>query len=459
MLDGIKKIHFVGIGGSGMSALAKIMLSLGYEVSGSDVNKSEITAKLEQAGGTIQIGHAAANIAGAEVVVLSSAIDPLNPEVIAAQSKGLKIIHRSDVLAALFVNRRGIAVAGAHGKTTTTSMIAHLLLTGGLDPTVVLGGEMEPIGGAVLGEGNFLVAEADESDGSFLKLLPQIAVITNIENDHLDHYGSMAAILAAFKEFVQTLPQDNGLAVVCFDNEYLREMMDGCGRRYISYALDHDAEYRAVNIRLEQTYTLYDVDHRGVKLGTVKLNVPGRHNIANSLAAIIVGLTAGLSMKEISASLASFKGPKRRFQTKGKIKGVWVVDDYAHHPTEIATTLLGAKQTAPNRLICVFQPHRYTRTKNLRHEFGSAFKSADLLILTDIYAAGEQPIAGIDGETIKEEVEKQTNQHVTYIPDKDKVARYLAEIVEPGDLVITMGAGNIFRSGEELTERLITKES
>ena len=459
MLSRIKRIHFVGIGGAGMSALAKIMLKLGYEVSGSDIHSSEVTAKLKEAGATVYLGHARENIAGAEVVAVSTAIDQLNPEIVAAREKNIAIIHRSDVLAFLMSEREGIAVAGAHGKTTTTSMIAQVLLDAELDPTIAIGGELEAIGGSArLGQGRYLVAEADESDASFLKLSPVIAVVTNIENDHMDHYGSMGAILKAFENFLKKLPEQGSLAVVCVDNGPLRELAKTCGRRYFSYSAEGlDADYTALNIRAKGTHTLYEAYHHGTHLGEIRLNIPGKHNVANSLAALAVGRYLGVDFEKIAAALANFRGAKRRFQTKGRVNGVWVVDDYAHHPTEIFTTLSGAKQTEPNRLICVFQPHRYSRTKILRKEFGSAFTMADMIILTDIYAAGEQPIDGISGEIIKEEVEKQTHQQVTYIPDKDKVARYLAEIVEPGDLVMTMGAGNIFLTGEELTERLLAK--
>jgi len=350
----------------------------------------------------------------------------------------------------------GIAIAGAHGKTTTTSMVAIMLEKAGLDPTVIIGGELNDIGGnAKLGSGKYLVAEADESDGSFLKLSPKIAVVTNIENDHLDFYETMENILHSFKEFLHNLPPDDGVAILCVDNAYVRDLIPQLQRRYISYAINHEAEFTARDIKMQGITIQYDVYRHQECLGTVTLNVPGYHNVANSLAAVAVGTHLGLAFEEIAAALASFTGAKRRFQTKGRVDGVWVVDDYAHHPTEISTTLMAARQTRPKRLICVFQPHRYTRTKLLHEEFGRAFAAADMLILTDIYPAGEQPIAGVSGELIKEEVEAQTKQPVTYIPDSSKIARYLSEVVEPGDLVITMGAGNIYQAGEELIERLL----
>lgn len=459
MLNTIKKFHFIGIGGSGMSAIAKVLLDMGYAVTGSDAQKSAVTVKLEQAGAMVHIGHNYENIGDTQAIVVSTAIPETNPEVKAAHDKGIPVYHRADMLAFLMSKRQGIAVAGAHGKTTTTSMIALMLEKSGLDPTIVIGGELESIGGsAKLGHGRYLVAEADESDGSFLKLSPQIAVVTNIENDHMDYYKTMDNILRTFDQFLNKLEPVDGLAVLCFDNAYVRNIAAKLGRRYVSYALDHEADYTARDIKSDGPVTVFDVYHHNEPLGTVRICVPGMHNVSNALAAVAVGVEAGLSFTQITEGLSMFQGAKRRFQSKGRVNGIWVVDDYAHHPTEITTTLLGARQTEPKRLICVFQPHRYTRTKFLCREFGSAFTPADLLILTDIYSAGEQPIPGVSGESIKDEVERQTNQRVTYIPDKNKIARYLAEIVEPGDLIMTMGAGNIYQTGEELVEKLMQQQ-
>ena len=362
------------------------------------------------------------------------------------------------MVAALMSERRGIAVAGAHGKTTTTSMIALMLESAGLDPTIIIGGDIDYLNGnAKLGHGQWLVAEADESDGSFLKLGPEVAVVTNIENDHMDHYGTMDNILKAFGEFLGKLRPDRGLAVLCFDNPHVRDIAARLERPYVSYAIGAAADYTARDIISRGMQTSYQVWRGEELLGIIEISVPGRHNVANSLAAVAVGLHSGLSFAQVAAGLAMFKGVKRRFQTKGRVAGVWVVDDYAHHPTEIATTLAAARDTAPQRLICVFQPHRFTRTRFLREEFGGAFTAADLLILTDVYAAGEAPIPGISGETIKEAVERQTGRPVTYIPDKASIARYLEKIVEEGDLVMTMGAGNIYLAGEELVDRLAHK--
>ena len=454
MLQKIRKFHFIGIGGAGMSAIAKVLLEMGYQVSGSDLVKSESTLKLEQYGAVVYVGHEGKNLGEAEAAVVSTAIPHSNPELAAARQKGIPVYHRSDMVAALMQDRFGIAIAGAHGKTTTTSMVSLVLEHGELDPTIIIGGELKAIGGnSKLGRSNYLVAEADESDGSFVKLSPKVAIVTNIENDHMDYYGTMENILTAFREFLHKLPQD-GLAILCFDNGYIRDMATELKRPYISYAIDEPAEYTAKNIKTQGLNTSFDVYHHGLRLGSVTMQVPGKHNVANALAALIVGLKLGLPLEKAAIGLSVFSGVKRRFETKGRSNGIWVVDDYAHHPTEISTTLQAAKATNPGRLICVFQPHRYTRTKFLRNEFGIAFPAADLLILTDVYSAGEAPIHGISGETIKDEVERQSSQDVVYIKNKEDIVPYLTKIVRSGDLVITMGAGNVYTVGEELIKRL-----
>ncbi len=458
LLTTIHNIHFVGIGGSGMSGIAKVLLEMGYKVSGSDLSQSETTLKLERIGAKVFMGHDSSNIANAEAIVVSTAIPESNPELQAAREKGLKIFHRADIIAELMVSRKGIAIAGAHGKTTTTSMVAVMLEHAGIDPTVIVGGELDYLkGNAKLGLGQYLVAEADESDGSFLKYSPEIAVVTNIENDHMDYYGTMEKVLDTFNEFLYKVPEAAGLAILCFDNEYIRNMAPDLKRKYISYGIYHEADYTAQNIRTQGAVTIYDVYYQQKFLGTIKMNVPGRHNVQNSLAAVIVGITVGMPFEQIADGLANFYGAKRRFQTKAKINGVWIVDDYAHHPTEIVSTLQAARQTEPKRLICAFQPHRYSRTQLLKSEFGASFSACDILVLTDIYSAGEAPIPGISGEVIRDEVERQTNMQVIYIPEKDKIAKYLRQIVEAGDLVMTMGAGNIYQVGEELIESMIEK--
>ncbi|MCR5758409.1 MAG: UDP-N-acetylmuramate--L-alanine ligase [Selenomonas sp.] len=455
-LKDIEKIHFVGIGGAGMSPLAKVMVELGYEVTGSDRADSDVIRNLKKLGAKITLdGQKGENVKGADAIVVSTAIPFDNPEVLAARDLGIRKLHRSDINAALVNEYKGIAVAGAHGKTTTTSMLGVTLTKAGVSPTVVVGGEMPDLGtNAILGEGEYLASEADESDGSFLKLHPHIAVVTNVEDDHMDHYGTMENIIKAFRQFIQNVDKETGYAVLCFDNENLRNIAKSVDRNYYTYAIDHEADYMAKNIKTNGKGIAFDVMHGEEMLGHVSLNIPGRHNVLNALACIVTGLTMGVDFEKMVAGLAEFHGAKRRFQTKGRAQGVWVVDDYAHHPTEIAATLKAAKELNPQRLICVFQPHRYSRTQLLHEEFGKAFMAADFLLLTDIYSAGEAPIDGIDGETILNEVRKQSGQDVVYIPKREKLAQYLADEAQDGDLIITMGAGDIYRTGEELVELL-----
>ena len=452
MLQGIHKIHFIGVGGAGMSALARILLDQGYQVSGSDQKASVIVQKLAEHGAKIFEGHDAANVKGAEAVVVSSAIPEDNVEVRAAADMGLRRLHRSDVNAALLNAAKGIAVAGAHGKTTTTSMIGLILEHGGVDPTIIIGGQVDYLadGNARLGKGEYLVSEADESDGSFLKLLPHIAVVTNVENDHMDHYGTMDNIKKAFRQFLENTDEKTGTCVLCAENENLREIAKGLSRRVVFYGTSEGADYRAVNIAPEGAGVAFDVEKDGKTLARVRLNIPGRHNVLNALGSIVTGILCGVSPEKAAEALTLFHGAKRRFETKGRAEGVWIVDDYAHHPTEIAVTLKAARQTNPKRLICAFQPHRYSRTQLLQKEFGGAFEDADLLILTDIYSAGEPAIPGVNGETILNAVKAATGQKTTYVKARVDVAPYLETIVRDGDLVLTMGAGDIYRTGEEL---------
>ena len=456
MLQGIRKIHFIGVGGAGMSALARILLDKGYEVSGSDRKMSAVAEQLAARGAKIFEGHDAANVKGVDAVVVSTAIPEDNVEIVAAKAQGLRRLHRSDVNAALLNAAKGIAVAGAHGKTTTTSMIGLILEHGGVDPTIIIGGQVDYLadGNSRLGRGEYLVSEADESDGSFLKLLPRIAVVTNVENDHMDHYGTMENIKKAFRQFLENTDEKTGTCVLCADNENLREISKGLSRRVVLYGTTEDAEYRAVNIAPDGAGVAFDVERGGKQLVRVRLNIPGHHNVLNALGSVVTGILCGVSPEKAAEALALFHGAKRRFETKGRASGVWIVDDYAHHPTEIEATLKAARQTKPKRLICAFQPHRYSRTQLLQKEFGGAFADADLLILTDIYSAGEAPIAGVSGETILSAVEKTTGQLVKYIAARADIADYLATAVRDGDLVMTMGAGDIYRTGEELLERL-----
>ena len=455
-LNNIKKIHFVGIGGAGMSPLAKIMVELGYEVTGSDRANSGVIENLQKLGAKITLGgQKAENVRGADAIVVSTAIPFDNPEVLAAKDLGITKLHRSDINAALVNEYQGIAVAGAHGKTTTTSMLGVALTKAGVSPTVVVGGEVPDLGtNAKLGESEYLVSEADESDGSFLKLHPHIAVVTNVEDDHMDHYGTMENIIKAFTQFINNVDKENGYAVLCFDNENLRHIAQNIDRKFYSYAIDHEADYQAKNVTANGKGIAFDVMHGKEELGHISLNIPGRHNVLDAMACIVTALSIGVPFAKVAEGLAAFHGAKRRFQTKGRVDGVWIVDDYAHHPTEIAATLKAAKETKPERLICVFQPHRYSRTQLLHDEFGKAFAAADLLILTDIYAAGEAPIAGISGETILNEVRRQSGQDVNYVPSREKIASYLKEEVKEGDLIITMGAGDIYKTGEELVDLL-----
>ena len=455
----LKKFHFVGIGGAGMSALAKILIESGYEISGSDCANSATVEMLKSIGAKIFIGHDEKNIlnedgtANIDAIVFSSAIPQDNPELVKAAELKILKLHRSDINAMLVNSKNGIAVAGSHGKTTTTSMIGYVLKNSGVDPTIIIGGESLDLGtGAILGTGNYLVSEADESDGSFIKLKPAIAVVTNVEDDHLDHYGTVEKIRAAFKIFLENLNED-GVAVLCFDNEPLREIAGEVKRKIISYAIDNDADFTAKNIYTGVDGVSFDVFNGEKLLGRIKLAIHGRHNVLNALATIVTALEVGVEFNKISNALSNFHGAKRRFQTKGNVRGIWIVDDYAHHPTEIAATLKAAHETNPRRIICVFQPHRYTRTKLLLKEFGNAFIGADLLVLTDIYSAGEEKIDGINGESILKEV-LATNKEISYIPEREKIAEYLLDNVTSGDLVITMGAGDIYKTGEELIEKL-----
>lgn len=454
LFDEIKSFHFVGVGGAGMSAIAYILLKKGFRVSGSDLHASEITARLANSGATIYLGHAAANLADTEAVVLSSAIGAGNPERMEAERLGLPIFHRSDLLAELLNQNDGIAVAGSHGKTTTTSMIAFMAEKAGLDPNVLIGGDLDAIGGnAKVGTSSWLVAEADESDGSFLKFLPKIAIVTNIENDHLDHYGDEAEIRRAFGQFVSQVRPD-GFAVLGLDSAAVRDMTGQVQVPFVTYALDYPADYTAKDISTQGMETTFEVWYRQEFLGQVTLHVPGRHNVSNCLACIAAGRIMGVPFEQIAAAMPHFYGAKRRFQTKGRAGGVWVVDDYGHHPTEILTTLQGAKTVAEGRVVCVFQPHRFSRTHLLASEFGLAFDPADVLILTDIYAAGEKPIPGVSGQTILQELKPREKQTIHYCPESGQLDDCILSLLKEGDLLITMGAGDIYTAGERIVQRL-----
>lgn len=455
MASSNEHIYFVGIGGAGMSGIARILMEQGYAISGSDLKGTNTTERLEVEGAVINIGHAAENVTdNIDLVVVSTAIPPTNAEVMAAHGKNIPVISRGEMLARIMDQKRGIAVAGAHGKTTTTSMIALVLEKNNLDPTVVVGGELNDIGSnAKMGAGEYLVAEADESDGSFLKLNPQIAVVTNIEADHLDYHGSLENIIKAFNEFIAKLPTD-GLAVLCVDNENVRDIASHSDKNVITYGINVSADYMARNIRSEGLKTRADIYNQEKMLGQLELNVPGRHNMTNALAAIVIGLQLGIKFADIATALNTFRGVHRRFDILGQVDGIRVIDDYAHHPTEVAATLAAAQQTMAKRVISVFQPHRYTRTKFLHREFGEAFTNADVIIINEIYSAGEKPIEGVSAELIVQSIPDKDKKDVYYIKDMQKIADFLLDIAREGDLILTMGAGNIRSVGVELVGKL-----
>lgn len=446
-------IHFIGIGGVGMSALVQILLAKGFRISGSDMKEFALKHDFEEQGAKIFIGHDKENIASdVAAVVISSAIHQNNPELMEANRRNISILHRSDVNAELMnASECGIAIAGSHGKTTTTSMVGFILQEANFSPTIMVGGRVDFLhGNGQFGQGKFYVSEADESDGSFLKLRPKIAIITNVEDDHLDFYETIENIHLTFDYFLKNLQEKNGLAVVCFDNPAAKKIAQNSQQKIISYALqDETAEYLAKNIVFHQDETSFDVFHREKFLGHFTMKLMGRHNVSNALAAIVCGLNCGVSIEQLQKSFKVFQNAKRRFETKYKDENVWIVDDYAHHPTEIAMTLQAAKQTNPKRLICVFQPHRYSRTKLLAHEFAHAFDKADELILTDIYSAGEKPIEAVTGEVLFRAVQ---HPHKKYIADRKELAPHLKTILQKGDLILTMGAGDIFKTGEELCQ-------
>lgn len=454
-LANLHNIHFIGIGGAGMSAIAYVLIKRGYDVSGSDLNAGHMSAHLAQEGAMVYMGHAACQVDDAEAVVISTAIHQDNPELVAARKRNIPVLHRSDVLAAIMNAADGVAVAGAHGKTTTSAMISCIASESGIDPTVIIGGEVSSLGGnARNGAGRFVVAEADESDGSFLKLQPYLAVVTNIEDDHLDHYGTEENIYQAFKQFVGNI-KEGGKAILCFDNPKVRRLAAETAGAVITYGVEGEgADYIAKNIAYGVSGTSYDLYYKGEYLTHVELAVPGRHNVLNSMGAFAAAREMGIGVESILASLKKFGGAKRRFETKGKAGGVWVVDDYAHHPTEIGVTLEAARQTQPKRLLCVFQPHRYTRTKLLFDEFCQCFTDCDQLILTDIYAASEEPISGVSSMHLAEGIKAATGQDVLYIGKLAKAEEYLEREVRPGDLVMTIGAGDVFKIGEELVREL-----
>jgi UDP-N-acetylmuramate--alanine ligase len=456
ILGKTKHIHFVGVGGIGMSGIAELLLNLGYEVSGSDLKGSAVTTRLANLGGRIYPGHNPENIEGADVVVYSSAVSKDNPEILEARERVIPVIPRAEMLAELMRLKFGVSVAGAHGKTTTTSMIASILMQGHLDPTVVIGGRLDIWGGsnAKLGQGEILVAESDESDGSFMILSPTIAVVTNIDHEHLDHYGSMEAIRQAFIEFINKIPF-YGLAVLCLDNEEIQGIMPHLKKRYLTYGMSIQADLRARDIRRSKLESDFEVLYQNQTLGRVAVGKPGTHNVLNALAAIGVGLELDISMEDMKRGLQNLGGLARRFEIKGEKGGVLVLDDYGHHPTEIAATLETARSTWPDRrLIVVFQPHRYTRTKLLYDRFVLSFNDADMLIVAPLYSAGERPIDGVDAEWLYRGIKEHGHKDVILCEDQDDILRTLVGTLKPGDVVMTLGAGDIYHVAENLLEQL-----
>ncbi|MDX9714081.1 MAG: UDP-N-acetylmuramate--L-alanine ligase [Dissulfurispiraceae bacterium] len=455
MLNAYKVIHFVGIGGIGMSGIAEVLHNLRYEVTGSDIKESETTQRLAKLGIKIHIGHHESNINDAHVVVISSAVSPSNPEVVAARLRLTPVIPRAEMLAELARLKYGILVAGAHGKTTTTSLVATVVSEGGFDPTVVIGGKLKSMGtNAKLGQGDYLVAEADESDGSFLKLNPTIAVITNIDREHLDYFKEMGALKKAFLEFMNKVPF-YGVAVVCIENDHVRELLPLITRKVITYGLTKEADMYASDIEYNGVKTSFNV-FRGCDLvGRFTVTVPGRHNVLNSLAAIAVGLELKLSVPCITAALEGFSGIHRRFEFKGEVKGIKVYDDYGHHPSEIRATLRAARECFNGNRICVlFQPHRYTRTRDLMNDFAESFGDADSIFVMDIYAAGEKPIEGINSEVLSEMMAARGVKEVVHFSERAEMINRLSSILRDGDLLLTLGAGDVFRAGEEILARL-----
>lgn len=452
----VRHIHFVGIGGIGMSGIAELLLNLGYTVSGSDIADSKVTARIAELGGKIFLGHKSENIEGADVVVYSSAVPEGNPEVMMAKEQYVPVIPRAEMLAELMRLKYGVSIAGAHGKTTTTSMVASILTAGKLDPTIVIGGRLDIWGGsnAKLGQGDILVAESDESDGSFMALSPTIAVVTNIDLEHVDHYGDMDAIRTTFVDFINKIPF-YGAAILCMDNEEIQTIIPQLRKRYITYGLSSQADVRAADIRSGKFESDFEVVYESESIGRIVVGMPGVHNVLNALAAITVALELEVDLKDIRKGLINLGGLERRFQVKGEKNNVLVVDDYGHHPTEIIATLETAKECWPDRrLVVLFQPHRYTRTMSLLDRFSISFNQADVLIMAPIYAAGEAPIDGVDASILYEGIKKHGHREVLLCEDRNNVLIKALELVKPDDVVLTLGAGDINLVGNELLEEL-----
>ncbi|MBE0551404.1 MAG: UDP-N-acetylmuramate--L-alanine ligase [Ignavibacterium sp.] len=454
MFKNIKKVHFVGIGGIGMSGIAEILLSQGFEISGSDKSKSEVTDRLESLGIKVYEGHSPENLKDADVLVYSSAVQVDNPEVQAAIERKIPIIKRSEMLAETMRMKYGIGIAGTHGKTTTTSMVGLTLTEGGIDPTIIVGGKLSGLGGtnARLGNGEFIVVEADEFDRTFLKLTPTIAALTTLESEHLDTYKDLDDIKVAFIEFANKVPF-YGFVTLCLDEPALQDIMPHINKKIITYGLNAQSDVRATDIAHNGFTSTYNVKYYGKELGDITLKIPGDHNIKNSLVAVVIGKELGIDFKVIKSALESFSGVFRRFEVKYN-KEILVVDDYAHHPTEAAATLKGIRDGWDRRLIAVFQPHLYSRTRDFSQDFGRAFLNSDVFICTDVYPARELPIEGVTGELISGITKKFGHKNVHYVADKNNVPALLNEIKKDGDIIVTMGAGDIWKYGEQFVAML-----
>jgi UDP-N-acetylmuramate--alanine ligase len=457
----INRIHFVGIGGSGMSGIAEVLINLGYEVQGSDLRANPVTERLAKLGAKIAFGHTAENVGNADVLVVSSAVQPTNPEVLEAKARRIPIVQRAEMLGELMRFRYAIAVAGTHGKTTTTSMVASVLAEGGLDPTFVIGGRLKSADtNARLGTGKYLVAEADESDASFMHLQPMIAIVTNVDNDHLGtHEGDFERLKQSFIDFLQNLPF-YGLAVICADDPVASSLIPRIARPVITYGIASDADVRAVNVVREGMRTRFDVQRRGASDLSVQLNLPGMHNVLNALATIAVATELGVADSAIQSALASFHGVDRRLQQNGDVQTavgrLTLIDDYGHHPTELAATLDAIRQGWPNRrLLLAFQPHRYTRTRDLLDDFARVLAGVDALIVTEVYAAGEAPIAGADAKAICRAIRSHGRVEPLYLEKVDELPNALIQIARDGDVVVTMGAGSIGAVAAELPTTLV----
>ena len=456
----VKRVHFVGIGGIGMSGIAEVLLALGLDVHGSDLKASDVTKRLAAQGARICYGHREENIEDPHVVVMSSAVHFENPEIIKATRDGIPVIPRAEMLAELMRLKHGIAVAGSHGKTTTTSLVAAILNEGGLDPTVIIGGKVNQLGSnARVGQGEILLAEADESDGSFLKLTPTIGIVTNLDLEHVDSYtGGLPQLKAAFASFVNRVPF-YGLAVLCIDEENVQSLLPEVTRRFVTYGRSRQADYQAIDVVHEGLASSFTVKKRGVEMGRLKVNLAGAHNVLNALAAIAVADELEISFAKCASALAAFQGVQRRFTLKGEAAvadgRILVIDDYGHHPVEIKATLAAARQAYPGRrLLVLFQPHRYTRTHALKDDFGRAFNDADVVLIAPVYGAGEAPIAGATNEGLADALVKHGHHNARAVNSLNDGITALAALVRPGDVVFTQGAGDVTHAGPELLSRL-----